>query len=67
MTITGEKIVALGDDERIILQNAINVLDKLSEHIGNDEYYDFDDVADILYRIRHTDKFVCTWPIDKLE
>lgn len=57
MTITGKKIVKLGDEERAILQKAIDLLSALSEEVGNDDYYDFDDIAETLYCIRTTDKF----------
>jgi hypothetical protein len=57
MKIEGKKIVALEDEERATLQNAINLLNALSDAVGNDEYFDFDDVADTLYYIRSTDKF----------
>ena len=57
MKIEGKKIVALEDEERTTLQNAINLLNALSDAVGNDEYFDFDDVADTLYYIRSTDKF----------
>ena len=57
MTIAGKKIIKLEDEERAILQNAIDLLNALSEAVGNDDYYDFDDIADTLHYIRTTDKF----------
>lgn len=57
MTITGKKIIKLEDEERTILQNAIDLLNVLSEAVGNDDYYDFEDIADTLHYIRTTDKF----------
>ena len=57
MTITGKKIVTMEESDRAILQQAIDLLNSLSEAVGNDEYYDFDDLADTLYYIRSTDKF----------
>lgn len=57
MTITGKKIVTMEESDRAILQQAIDLLNSLSEAVGNDEYYDFDEVADTLYYIRSTDKF----------
>lgn len=57
MTITGKKIVTMEESDRIILQQAIDLLNSLSEAVGNDEYYDFDDLADTLYYIRSTNKF----------
>lgn len=57
MTITGKKIVTMEENDRAILQQAIDLLNSLSEAVGNDEYYDFDEVADTLYYIRSTDKF----------
>lgn len=57
MKVEGKKIVALEDEERATLQNAIDLLNALSDAVGNDEYYDFDDLADTLYYIRITDKF----------
>ena len=57
MTITGKKIVTMEDSDRAVLQQAIDLLNSLSEAVGNDEYYDFDDLADTLYYIRTTDKF----------
>ena len=57
MTITGKKIVTMEESDRAILQQAIDLLISLSEAVGNDEYYDFDDLADTLHYIRTTDKF----------
>lgn len=57
MTIAGKKIIKLEDEERTILQNAIDLLNALSEAVGNDDYYDFDDIADTLHYIHITDKF----------
>ena len=57
MTIAGKKIIKLEDEERTILQNAIDLLNALSEAVGYDDYYDFEDIADTLYYIRTTDKF----------
>ena len=57
MTIAGKKIVTMEESDRAILQQAIDLLNSLSEAVGNDEYYDFDDLADTLYYIRTTDKF----------
>ena len=57
MTVTGKKIVTMDDSDRAVLQQAIDLLNSLSEAVGNEEYYDFDDLADTLYYIRATDKF----------
>lgn len=57
MTITGKKIVVLNDDERAILEAAIDLLTSLSEAVGTDNYFDFDETADTLLFIRNTDKF----------
>ena len=57
MTITGKKIVTMEESDRAILQQAIDLLNALSDAVGNNEYYDFDDLADTLYYIRSTDKF----------
>ena len=57
MTIAGKKIIKLEDEERTTLQNAINLLNALSDAVGNDDYFDFEDIADTLYYIRTTDKF----------
>ena len=57
MTIAGKKIVTMEESDRAILQQAIDLLNALSDAVGNDEYYDFDDLADTLYYIRSTDKF----------
>ena len=57
MTITGKKIVTMEASERDILQQARELLCNLSEAVGNDEYFDFDDLADTLYYICTTDKF----------
>ena len=57
MTITGKKIVTMEESDRAILQQAIDLLNALSDAVGNDDYFDFDDVADTLYYIRSTDKF----------
>ena len=57
MKIIGKKIVELSQKERDILADAINVLDALKDELGNDEFYDFEEVSEILYYIRTTDKF----------
>ena len=57
MKITGKKIVSLTDEERAVLHQAIQVLDALSEALGNDEFYDFEEIGELLYYIRTTDKF----------
>lgn len=57
MTITGKKIVTMEENDRVILQQAIDLLNSLSDAVGNEEYFDFDDIADTLYYIRTTDKF----------
>ena len=57
MTIAGKKIVTMEENDRAILQQAIDLLNALSDAVGNDEYFDFDDLADTLYYIRTTDKF----------
>ena len=57
MTISGKKIVKLSNEERAVLQSAIDLMNALSEALGNDEFYDFEEIGDILYYIRTTDKF----------
>lgn len=57
MTISGKKIVKLSNEERAVLQSAIDLLSALSEALGNDEFYDFEEIGDTLYYIRTTDKF----------
>lgn len=57
MTITGKKIIALDDKERAVLQSAIDLLNTLSEAVGDDTYFDFEEVADTLYYIRTSDPF----------
>ena len=57
MTISGKKIVSLTDEERAVLQRAIELLDALSEALGNDEFYNFEEIGETLYYIRTTDKF----------
>ena len=57
MKITGKKIVQLTIEERDALASAMEVLNALSDALGNDEFYDFEDLSDILYYIRTTDKF----------
>ena len=57
MLISGKKIVRLSDEERAVLHQAIQVLDALSEALGNDEFYDFEEIGELLYYIRTTDKF----------
>ena len=57
MTITGKKVVKLTIEEKDVLANAIELLDKLSEALGNDEFYDFADLSETLYYIHATDKF----------
>ena len=57
MTITGKKIITMEESDRAVLQSAIDLLNSLSDAVGNEEYFDFDDLADTLYYIRTTDKF----------
>ena len=57
MTITGKKIVTLDDKERAVLQSAIDLLNALSEAVGDDTYFDFEEVADTLYYIRTSGPF----------
>lgn len=57
MLISGKKIVQLTTEERDALASAMKVLNSLSEALGNDEFYDFEDLYDTLYYIRTTDKF----------
>lgn len=57
MNISGKKIVKLTQAERDALASAIEVLDALKDELGNDEFYDFEEVSEILYYIRTTDKF----------
>lgn len=57
MTITGKKIITLDDKERAVLQSAIDLLNALSEAVGDDTYFDFEEVADTLYYIRTSDPF----------
>ena len=52
MTVTGKKIITLNDKERAILQSAIDLLSALSDAVGDDTYFDFEDIADTLYYIR---------------
>ena len=57
MIITGKKIITLDDKERAVLQSAIDLLNALSEAVGDDTYFDFEEVADTLYYIRTSDPF----------
>ena len=57
MTITGKKIVTLADVEREILRAAEDLLDELSKALGDEEHFDFNQLAETLYYIRDTDKF----------
>ena len=57
MTIKGKKIVVLSTEERHLLDTAIDLLNALSEAVGNDNYFDFEEVSDTLYYIKNTDKF----------
>ena len=57
MTITGKKIITLDDKERAVLQSAIDLLNALSDVVGDDTYFDFEEVADTLYYIRTSGPF----------
>ena len=57
MKITGKKIVVLSQKERDHLAEAMGVLDALKDEVGNDDFYDFEDIIELLYHIRTTDKF----------
>ena len=57
MTISGKKIITLDDKERAILQSAIDVLNALSDAVGDDTYFNFEEVADTLYYIRTSGPF----------
>ena len=57
MTISGKKIITLDDKERAVLQSAIDLLNALSEAVGDDTYFDFEEIADTLYYIRTSGPF----------
>lgn len=57
MTITGKKIVKLTIEEKDVLANAIELLNKLSEELGDDDFYDFADLSETLYYIRADGEF----------
>ena len=57
MTITGKKIVTLTEAERETLRAAEELLDALADALGNEDHFDFNDISETLYYIRHTDKF----------
>ena len=53
----GTKIVELERSEKDTWIGAINILSGLSEALGNDDFWDFEDLANTLYDIAHEDKF----------
>lgn len=57
MMVVGKKIVELERHEKDTLIGAINILSDLSEALGNDDFWDFEDLANTLYDIAHEDKF----------
>ena len=57
MMIAGKKIVELERHEKDTLTGAINILLSLSEALGNDDFWDFEDLASTLYDIAHENKF----------
>lgn len=57
MIIAEKKIVTLTESERMTLQDAEELLDALAEALGNDDHFDFNEISETLYYIRHTDKF----------
>lgn len=57
MNVTGKKIITLDDKERAVLQSAIDLLNALSEAVGDDTYFNFEEVADTLYYIRTSGPF----------
>ena len=57
MTIAGKKIVTLDDKERAVLQSAIDLLNALSDAVGDDTYFNFEEVSDTLYYIRNSGPF----------
>lgn len=57
MKVEGKKIVTLNDDERAILRRAEGILDELSEHLGNEEHFDFADISESIHYILHTAHF----------
>ena len=57
MMIAGKKIVELERHEKDVLIGAINILSGLSEALGNDDFWDFEDIANMLYDIAHENKF----------
>ena len=57
MMISGKKIVELERYEKDTLIKAIDILSGLSEALGNDDFWDFEDLADTLYNIVHENKF----------
>ena len=57
MMIAGKKIVELEHHERDTLIKAIDILSGLSEALGNDDFWDFEDLANMLYDIAHENRF----------
>ena len=57
MMVAGKKIVELERHEKDTLIGAINILSGLSEALGNDDFWDFEDLANTLYDIAHENKF----------
>ena len=57
MIITGKKIITLTDDEQEILRAAEDLLGELSKALGDEEHFDFEKLAETLYRIQATGTF----------
>ena len=57
MIIEGKKIITLTEQEREILTSAGNLLDDLADAIGNEDYFDFNELSETLYYILQTGKF----------
>ena len=57
MIITGKKIVKLTLEEKDVLANAIELLNALSEALGDDDFYDFSELSETLYYIRANGEF----------
>ena len=57
MKVKGKKIVTLTDEERAIFRQAENILDELSEHLGDEDHFDFADISESIHYILCTGCF----------
>ena len=62
MKITGQKVVALTDNEKAVLKQARRIVDNLIEEVNDEiiDEYSLLQLSDNLYDLIHSDNFIMT-------